>query len=78
LVVHGCCGRGREVHIVGIQLLGITSLPGSPPHVLFGFIVTVTTFAIALSRYVSRGPMEWLMTKATGIARHVQQTERHT
>ncbi|MFG2555867.1 hypothetical protein [Streptomyces sp. NPDC048581] len=29
-------------------------------------------FAMLWSRYVARGPLEWLMAKATGIARHVR------
>jgi uncharacterized membrane protein YeiB len=59
-------------HIVGIQLLGIEELPGSPLHVLLGFIAAVMVFATVWSRYASRGPLEWLMAKATGIARHVR------
>ncbi|GAA3809058.1 heparan-alpha-glucosaminide N-acetyltransferase domain-containing protein [Streptomyces coacervatus] len=59
-------------HIVGIRFLGIEELPGSPLHVLLGFIAAVAVFATLWSRYVSRGPLEWLMAKATGIARHVR------
>ncbi|WP_328429588.1 DUF418 domain-containing protein [Streptomyces sp. NBC_00443] len=59
-------------HIVGIQLLGIESLPGSPLHVLVGFVVAVTVCAVLWSRFFSRGPLEWLMAKATGVARHVR------
>jgi uncharacterized membrane protein YeiB len=60
------------LHILGIQLLGIDELPGSPLHVLVGFIVSVMAFAMLWSRYGARGPLEWLMAKATGIARHVR------
>ena len=60
------------LHIVGIQLLGVEQLPGSPLHVLLGFIAAVMVCATVWSRYVSRGPLEWLMTKATGIACHVR------
>ncbi|GAA2658974.1 hypothetical protein GCM10010307_75220 [Streptomyces vastus] len=60
------------LHIVGIQLLGIEELPGSPPYVLLGFIMAVMVFATLWSRYVSRGPLEWLMAKASGVARHVR------
>lgn len=59
-------------HIVGIQLLGIEELPGSLLHVLLGFIAAVMVFATVWSRYASRGPLEWLMAKATGVARHVR------
>ncbi|MFE5738917.1 DUF418 domain-containing protein [Streptomyces celluloflavus] len=59
-------------HIVGIQLLGIEELPGSPLPVLLGFIASVTVFAAVWSRFFRRGPLEWLMSKATGTARHVR------
>ncbi|MGC9541296.1 DUF418 domain-containing protein [Streptomyces sp. UG1] len=59
-------------HIVGIQFLGVEELPGSPLRVLVGFIVSAMAFAMLWSRYVSRGPLEWLMAKATGVARHVR------
>ncbi|MGI5452475.1 DUF418 domain-containing protein [Streptomyces sp. CA-249302] len=52
-------------HVVGIRLLGIEELPGSPPHVLLGFIVAVTVFATLWSRRFRRGPLEWLLGKAT-------------
>ncbi|HEY8981616.1 MAG TPA: DUF418 domain-containing protein [Streptomyces sp.] len=52
-------------HIVGIQLLGIEELPGSPLHVLLGFVVAVTVFAALWSRFFRRGPLEWLLGKAT-------------
>jgi hypothetical protein len=48
------------LRIVGIQLLGIKELPGSPLHVLLGFIVAATAFAMLWSRFFSRGPLEWL------------------
>ncbi|WP_269460193.1 DUF418 domain-containing protein [Streptomyces sp. 3214.6] len=52
-------------HIVGIRLLGIEELPGSSPHVLLGFLVAVTVFAALWSRFFRRGPLEWLLGKAT-------------
>ncbi|MEX3102507.1 DUF418 domain-containing protein [Streptomyces sp. ST1015] len=52
-------------HIAGIHMLGIEELPGSPPHVLLGFIVAVTVFAAVWARYFRRGPLEWLLGKAT-------------
>ena len=60
------------LHIAGIQLLGIKELPGSPLHVLLGFIAAAMTFALLWSRYHPRGPLEWLMAKATGSARHIR------
>lgn len=59
-------------HIVGIQLLGIEELPGSPLHVLVGVIVSGMAFAVLWARYVARSPLEWLIAKATGIARHIR------
>ncbi|GAA3774334.1 DUF418 domain-containing protein [Streptomyces phyllanthi] len=59
-------------HIVGIRLLGIEELPGSPLHVLLGFIAAVTVFATLWSRYFRRGPLEWLLGKATKPAELVR------
>jgi uncharacterized membrane protein YeiB len=36
--------------------------------VLLGFVVAVTVFATLWSRYFRRGPLEWLIGKATGAA----------
>ncbi|MFJ7296536.1 DUF418 domain-containing protein [Streptomyces collinus] len=52
-------------HVVGIRILGIEELPGSPVHVLLAFIVAVTVLATLWSRSFRRGLLEWLMAKAT-------------
>ncbi|MBL1118107.1 DUF418 domain-containing protein [Streptomyces sp. 110] len=59
-------------HIVGIHFLGIEELPGSPPHVLLGFLVAATVFATLWSRFFRRGPLEWLLGKATKVAERVR------
>lgn len=59
-------------HIVAIRALGIEELPGSPPHVLLGFLVAVTVFATLWSRHFARGPLEWLLGRATRIAERVR------
>lgn len=59
-------------HLVAIQFLGIEELPGSPLYVLLGFIATAIVFATVWSRFQQRGPLEWLMTKATDLARHIR------
>ncbi|WP_369227923.1 DUF418 domain-containing protein [Streptomyces sp. R39] len=59
-------------HIVGIRLLGIEELPGSPLHVLLGFIVAICVFAMVWSHFFRRGPLEWLMGRATRIAERVR------
>lgn len=59
-------------HIAGIHVLGIEELPGSPPHVLLGFIVAVTVFAAVWARYFRRGPLEWLLGKAAKPAELVR------
>ncbi|MER6128603.1 heparan-alpha-glucosaminide N-acetyltransferase domain-containing protein [Streptomyces sp. NPDC001795] len=59
-------------HVVGIQLLAIEELPGSPLHVLLGFIVAATVFATLWSRFFRRGPLEWLLGKATKAAELVR------
>jgi uncharacterized membrane protein YeiB len=46
-------------HVVGIRVLGIEELPGSPLHVLLSFIAAVTVFATLWSRFFRRGPLCW-------------------
>ncbi|MFB7112525.1 DUF418 domain-containing protein [Streptomyces sp. NPDC056190] len=58
-------------HLVAIRFLGIEELPGLPLHVLLCFIAAAMVFATVWSRFQQRGPLEWLMTKATGLARHI-------
>ena len=60
------------LHIVGIQFLGIEEQPGSPLHVLLGFIVAVTGFATLWARYFRRGPLEWLLGRAARAAELVR------
>ncbi len=55
-------------HVVGIGLLGIEDLPGSPLHVLLGFLAAVTLCAALWSRFFRRGPLEWLLGRATKAA----------
>lgn len=57
-------------HIVAIGLLDTEALP--PGYVLLGFIVSMTVLATVWSRFFQRGPLEWLMGRATGLARHVR------
>ncbi|MFE7277301.1 DUF418 domain-containing protein [Streptomyces sp. NPDC057623] len=59
-------------HIAGIHSLGIEELPGPPLHVLLGFIVAITLFATLWSRYFRRGPLEWVLGKATKPAELVR------
>lgn len=59
-------------HIVGIHFLGTEELPGSPLHVLLGFILAVTVFATLWARYFRRGPLEWLLGRATRAAELVR------
>ncbi|MER5935876.1 DUF418 domain-containing protein [Streptomyces sp. NPDC001928] len=53
------------LHIAAIRFLGIEELPGPALHVLLGFIVAMTVFAALWSRRFRRGPLEWLLGKAT-------------
>ncbi|MFJ5899760.1 DUF418 domain-containing protein [Streptomyces sp. NPDC093064] len=43
----------------------------APGPVTLGFIAAAMVFATVWSRFQQRGPLEWLMTKATGLARHI-------
>ncbi|MFH8476426.1 DUF418 domain-containing protein [Streptomyces sp. NPDC018000] len=59
-------------HLIAIRFLGIEELPGSPLYVLLGFIAAAMVFATVWSRFQQRGPLEWLMTKATDLARYIR------
>ncbi|MCX4860491.1 DUF418 domain-containing protein [Streptomyces canus] len=58
-------------HIVAIWLLDTEGAAVQPLYILLGFIVSVTVLATFWSRFVQRGPLEWLMGRATGIARRI-------
>ncbi|MEU0841415.1 hypothetical protein ABZ370_18365 [Streptomyces sp. NPDC005962] len=58
-------------HVVGIRMLGIEELPGSPLRVLLGFFASVTVLAVVWSRFFRRGPLEYLLNGATKVARHL-------
>ncbi|MFJ1805145.1 MULTISPECIES: DUF418 domain-containing protein [unclassified Streptomyces] len=59
-------------HIVAIWLLNTEGQTASPLYILLGFIASVTVLATLWSRFFQRGPLEWLMGRATGIARRIQ------
>lgn len=59
-------------HIVAIWLLDTETLTVQPLYILLGFITSVTVLATVWSRFFRRGPLEWLMGRATGIARRIQ------
>ncbi|MFK0297045.1 DUF418 domain-containing protein [Streptomyces sp. NPDC090442] len=58
-------------HLVAIGLLGIEQVPGSPLHVLLGFVGAAMVLATAWSWFSRRGPLEWLMSRTTDLARYV-------
>ncbi|WP_405641387.1 DUF418 domain-containing protein [Streptomyces sp. NBC_00019] len=58
-------------HIVAIWLLDTEGAAVQPLYVLLGFIASVTVLATVWSRFFRRGPLEWLMGRATGIARRI-------
>jgi uncharacterized membrane protein YeiB len=59
-------------HIIAIWLLDTEQATVQPLYVLLGFIASVTVLATLWSRFFQRRPLEWLMGRATGIARHVR------
>jgi uncharacterized membrane protein YeiB len=59
-------------HIVAIWLLNTEALAVPPLYVLLGFIASITLLATLWSRFFARGPLEWLMGKATGVARRIR------
>lgn len=59
-------------HIVAIWLLDTDNLTTHTEYVLPGFIVSITVFAVIWSRFFRKGPLEWLMGRATQLARRVR------
>ncbi|UOB15284.1 DUF418 domain-containing protein [Streptomyces sp. HP-A2021] len=59
-------------HIVAIWLLDTERSAVPPLYVLLGFSASITLLATLWSRFFQRGPLEWLMGKATGIARRIR------
>ncbi|MFF5365216.1 DUF418 domain-containing protein [Streptomyces scabiei] len=59
-------------HIVAIWLLDTEALAVPPLYVLLGFIASITILATLWSCFFERGPLEWLMGKATGMARRIR------
>ncbi|MFH8899437.1 DUF418 domain-containing protein [Streptomyces coeruleorubidus] len=55
-------------HIVAIWLLNTEEATVPPLYVLLGFIASVTVLATVWSRFFQRGPLEWLMGRATAPA----------
>ncbi|MGW1673107.1 DUF418 domain-containing protein [Streptomyces sp. NPDC002324] len=58
-------------HIVAIWLLDTGGATVQPLYVLLGFIASMTVFATLWARFFQRGPLEWLVGRATGIAGRV-------
>jgi uncharacterized membrane protein YeiB len=63
-------------HIVAIWLLGTEEATVPPLYILLGIIASITVLATLWSRFFQRGPLEWLMGKATGLARHTTVLRR--
>lgn len=59
-------------HIVAIWFLDTGQMTVPPLYVLLGFIASVAVLATLWSRFFQRGPLEWLMGRATGIARRIR------
>lgn len=59
-------------HIVAIWLLDTDNLTTHSEYVLPGFIVSITVFAVIWSRFFRKGPLEWLMGRATQVARRIR------
>ncbi|MDQ0955432.1 putative membrane protein YeiB [Streptomyces phaeochromogenes] len=59
-------------HIVAIWLLNTEGQTASRLYILLGFIASVTVLATIWSRFFQRGPLEWLMGRATEIVRRMQ------
>ncbi len=64
-------------HILAIWLLDTEelTLTGQALYILLGFIVSITVLATIWSRFFQRGPLEWLMGRATQVARRIRRGE---
>ncbi|MFJ8596418.1 DUF418 domain-containing protein [Streptomyces sp. NPDC093598] len=58
-------------HIVAIWLLDTEEATVLLMYILLGIIASITVLATLWSRFFQRGPLEWLMGKATGLARRI-------
>ncbi|MET8760025.1 heparan-alpha-glucosaminide N-acetyltransferase domain-containing protein [Lentzea sp. NPDC004782] len=59
------------LHVVAIGVLGLSAVPGEPLPVLLGFIAGAVAFALVWSRFFRKGPLEFVLAKATAPARRV-------
>ncbi|KJK47742.1 hypothetical protein UK23_19505 [Lentzea aerocolonigenes] len=58
------------LHVIAIDATG--SQPGAPVYVLLAFIAGVVAFALVWSRFFRRGPLEFLLGKATAVAQKLK------
>ncbi|MEU0069813.1 DUF418 domain-containing protein [Streptomyces sp. NPDC006332] len=59
-------------HIVAIWLLDTEQSAVPPLHILLGLTASVAVLATIWSRLVKRGPLEWLMGRATELAHRIR------
>lgn len=60
------------LHVIAIGMLGLTAGPGEPGYVLAGFIAGAIAFALVWSRCFERGPLEFLLHRATLPAQRIK------
>ncbi|MFC9436764.1 DUF418 domain-containing protein [Nocardia sp. NPDC057030] len=59
-------------HVVAIAILGFDVLPAGSLPVLLGLSAIIMMFAYCWSRFFRRGPLEWLLHRATMVADRVR------
>lgn len=59
-------------HVVAIAILGFDVLPAGSLPVLLGLSAMIMMFAYCWSRFFRRGPLEWLLHRATTVADRVR------
>ncbi|MFI6168435.1 DUF418 domain-containing protein [Nocardia sp. NPDC051052] len=59
-------------HVVAIAVLGFDVLPAGSLPVLLGLSAIIMMFAYYWSRFFRRGPLEWLLHRATAVADRVR------
>ncbi|MFG1798537.1 DUF418 domain-containing protein [Nocardia sp. NPDC049149] len=59
-------------HVIAIAVLGFDTLPAGSLPVLLGLSAIILMFAYCWTHFFRRGPLEWLLNRATAVAGRVR------
>ncbi|WP_069160260.1 DUF418 domain-containing protein [Nocardia altamirensis] len=59
-------------HVIAIAVLGFDTLPADSLPVLLGLSAIILMFAYCWTHFFRRGPLEWLLNRATAVAGRVR------